>query len=105
MAISIVSFVILTIRARRREVMKQNEATQQEETMTSMNITNAFVQANHDLRVALDSICGLVARCHQTQASQLLMDYLNMMESCMNDLLGKCLYLRLGLTYMHTLKI
>lgn len=77
------------------ELIKQKEATQQEE-MKSMNKSNAFVQANHDLRVALASISGLIALCrctHEASPESELVNYLNIMDSCTNDLLGKCFIL------------
>ncbi|KAM3199313.1 histidine kinase CKI1-like [Capsicum annuum] len=96
LAVSIITFVILIIRSRRREMLlydeltKQIEATQ-EAIRKSMNKSTAFVQANHDLSVSLASINGLIELCrgtpHASPESELV-NYLNMMESCTNDLLG-----------------
>ena len=96
LAVSIITFVILIITAERREMhlhdelIKQVEATQQEERK-SINKSTAFVQANHDLSVNLASISGLIELCRRTsQASpeSELVYYLTMMESCTNDLLS-----------------
>lgn len=111
LAISIVTFVILTIGFGRREeslydeLTKQKEASQQEE-FRSMNKSTAFFQAIHDIRVSLASINGLIALGRHTQASK-LMSYLNLMESCTNDLLGKCfiLVLWIQLIYSDSLNI
>ncbi|MCE3050407.1 hypothetical protein HAX54_047137 [Datura stramonium] len=94
LAVSIGTFVMLTIRAGRREMhlcsalIKQMEATQQQERK-NINKNNAFILANHDLRASLASITGLIELC-RTQASPKseLVNYLDLMESCTNDLLA-----------------
>lgn len=94
LAISIVTFVILTIRAARREMylcsalIKQMEATQQAERK-SMNKSTASARANHDVRASLAGISGLIWMCRvQASPQSELVKYLDHMESCKNDLLG-----------------
>ncbi|KAG5574034.1 hypothetical protein H5410_063800 [Solanum commersonii] len=93
LAISIVTFVILTIRAARREMylcsalIKQMEATQQAERK-SMNKSTASARANHDVRASLAGISGLIWMCRvQASPQSELVKYLDHMESCKNDLL------------------
>ncbi|PHT66928.1 hypothetical protein T459_31353 [Capsicum annuum] len=93
LAISIVTFVILAIRAARREMylcaalIKQMEATQQAERI-SMNKTTASARANHDVRASLAGISGLIWMCRlQASPESKLVKYLDRMESCKNDLL------------------
>ncbi|XP_055814351.1 histidine kinase CKI1-like isoform X2 [Solanum dulcamara] len=93
LAISIVTFVILTIRAARREMylcsalIKQMEATQQAERK-SMNKSTASARANHDVRASLAGISGLIWMCRiQASPESEFVKYLDHMESCKNDLL------------------
>ncbi|KAJ8558245.1 hypothetical protein K7X08_005011 [Anisodus acutangulus] len=94
LAVSIVTFVILPIRAARREMylcaalIKQMEATQQAERK-SMKKSNAVARANHDIRASLAGISGLIDMCcaHASPESE-LENNLNDMESCTNDLLA-----------------
>ncbi|KAJ8560432.1 hypothetical protein K7X08_022292 [Anisodus acutangulus] len=94
LAISIFTFVILTIRGARREMylgaalIKQMEATHQAERK-SMNKSTAFVLASHDIRASLAGISGLIDMCRalSSQESESV-KYLNHMESCTNDLLA-----------------
>ncbi|XP_059298094.1 histidine kinase CKI1-like [Lycium ferocissimum] len=93
LAVSLFTFVGLTIRAARREMylcatlIKQMEATQQAEKK-SMNKSNAFAVANHDIRASLAGISGLIDMCrnHASPESELETN-LDDMQSCTNDLL------------------
>nr|XP_016491931.1 PREDICTED: histidine kinase CKI1-like [Nicotiana tabacum] len=94
MAISIFTFVVLTIRAARREMylcaalIKQMEATQQAERK-SMNKSTAFVLANHDIRASLAGISGLIEMCRANASPKSeLQKNLNHMETCTNNLLA-----------------
>ncbi|XP_060171003.1 histidine kinase CKI1-like [Lycium barbarum] len=94
LAVSIFTFVILTIRAGRRELylcsalIKQMEATHQAESMSTDQST-AFGDANHDVRGSLAGITGLIRMCraHASPGSELV-KYLNRMESRMDSLLA-----------------
>ncbi|XP_019223880.1 PREDICTED: histidine kinase CKI1-like [Nicotiana attenuata] len=94
MAISIITFVVLTIRGARREMylcsalINQMEATQQAERK-SMNKSTAFVLANHDIRASLAGISGLIEMCRANASPKSeLQKNLNHMETCTNNLLA-----------------
>ncbi|XP_059285775.1 histidine kinase CKI1-like [Lycium ferocissimum] len=94
LAVSIFTFVILTIRSGRREMylcsalIKQMEATHQAER-TSTDQSTAFGDANHDVRGSLAGITGLIWMCraHASPGSKLV-EYLNHMESRVDSLLA-----------------
>uniref|UniRef100_A0A2K1XUG4 histidine kinase n=1 Tax=Populus trichocarpa TaxID=3694 RepID=A0A2K1XUG4_POPTR len=92
--ISIVSFVLLVVRAARREIhlcsalIKQMEATQQAERK-SMNKSLAFATASHDIRAALAGITGLIEICYaEVRAGSELDTNLRQMDGCTKDLVG-----------------
>jgi len=96
--ISIVSFVLLVVRAARREIhlcsalIKQMEATQQAERK-SMNKSLAFATASHDIRAALAGITGLIEICYaEVRAGSELDTNLRQMDGCTKDLVGKLIY-------------
>jgi len=96
--ISIVSFVLLVVRAARREIhlcsalIKQMEATQQAERK-SMNKSLAFATASHDIRAALACITGLIEICYaEVRAGSELDTNLRQMDGCTKDLVGKLIY-------------
>ncbi|XP_073263611.1 histidine kinase CKI1-like [Populus alba] len=92
--ISIVSFILLVVRAARREIhlcsalIKQMEATQQAERK-SMNKSLAFASASHDIRAALAGITGLIEICYaEVHAGSELDTNLRQMDGCTKDLVG-----------------
>lgn len=93
--ISILSFVLLMVRAATREVylcsalIKQMEATQQAERK-SMNKSLAFARASHDIRAALAGITGLIEMSYEEACpgSELEIN-LHQMDDCAKDLVGK----------------
>jgi len=96
--ISIVSFILLVVRAAGREIhlcsalIKQMEATQQAERK-SMNKSLAFTSATHDIRAALAGITGLIEICYaEVRAGSELDTNLRQMDDCTKDLVGKLIY-------------
>jgi signal transduction histidine kinase len=96
--ISIVSFILLVVRAAGREIhlcsalIKQMEATQQAERK-SMNKSLAFASASHDIRAALAGITGLIEICYaEVRAGSELDTNLRQMDGCTKDLVGKLIY-------------
>ncbi|XP_057966677.1 histidine kinase CKI1 [Malania oleifera] len=94
MVISIFAFVLLVVRAARREMflchalIKQMEATRQAETK-STNKSLAFASANHDVRASLAGITGLIDLCHdEVGPNTKIKTILVQMEACTKDLLG-----------------
>ncbi|KVH94497.1 CheY-like superfamily [Cynara cardunculus var. scolymus] len=91
-AISIFSFVVLTVRASRKEMclraalIKQKEATQQAERK-SKNHSLAFVSASHDIRASLAGIAGLLdlSISNVQQGSELAV-HMGLMQKCTRDL-------------------
>ncbi|XP_021821290.1 histidine kinase CKI1-like [Prunus avium] len=90
---SVCIFILLIIRAARREmilcarIMKQEGATRQAERK-SMNKTKAFSRANHDVRTSLAAITGLIELCHQdANPDSELAANLAQMHTCTKDLL------------------
>lgn len=88
----------LTLRALRRSVarevslranlVRQNEALRQAERK-SLNKTNAFAGASHDIRSALAAITALVDVSRaEAQTNSQMMRNLEQMEVCTNKLLG-----------------
>ncbi|XP_037496265.1 histidine kinase CKI1 [Jatropha curcas] len=92
--ISILSFVLLMVRAATREIhlcsalIKQMEATQQAERK-SMNKSLIFASASHDIRAALAGITGLIQISYEevSPGSDLEMN-LQQMDDCAKDLVG-----------------
>ncbi|KAG8647108.1 histidine kinase CKI1 [Manihot esculenta] len=90
--ISILSFVLLMVRAATREIylcsalIKQMEATQQAERK-SMNKSLAFARASHDIRAALAGITGLIEMSYEEACpgSELEIN-LHQMDDCAKDL-------------------
>ncbi|KAK3118376.1 hypothetical protein QOZ80_9BG0698170 [Eleusine coracana subsp. coracana] len=89
---------VLALRALRRaaeskaelktELVRQKEALRQAERK-SMNKSNAFASASHDIRSALAAIAGLVEVCRpEAQAHPNITDNLNQMGVCTNKLFG-----------------
>lgn len=89
----------LTLRALRRSVarevslranlVRQNEALRQAERK-SLNKTNAFAGASHDIRSALAAITALVDVSRaEAQTNSQMMRNLEQMEVCTNKLLGE----------------
>ncbi|KAF5732396.1 histidine kinase CKI1 [Tripterygium wilfordii] len=94
MAIYVLSFVILMVRAAKREMhlcsalIKQMEATQQAERK-SMNKSLAFASATHDIRAALAGLTGLIELSYlQVGPGSELDTNLKQMEGCAKDLVG-----------------
>ncbi|GLU16764.1 hypothetical protein SLE2022_331790 [Rubroshorea leprosula] len=92
--ISVLSFVLLMVRAGRREMhlcaklIKQMEATQQAERK-SMNKSLAFASASHDIRTPLAAITELIRISKdEVLPGSDLESNLKDMESCTKDLLG-----------------
>ena len=96
-AISIFSFVVLTVRAAKKEMclraalIKQKGATQEAERK-SMNQSIAFVTASHDIRASLAGIAGLLEMSINAvdQQSELAKN-LKLVQICSGDLYGKLL--------------
>ncbi|TVU12299.1 hypothetical protein EJB05_45936, partial [Eragrostis curvula] len=89
---------ILAVRALRRaakrkaemkaELVRQKEALRQAERK-SMNKSNAFASASHDIRSALASITGLVEMCRlETETLPGVTENLKQMDICAKKLLG-----------------
>lgn len=98
--LSLVAFVVLIIRAARREMclcaalIKQMEATQQAERK-SLNKSLAFASASHDVRASLAGITGLIDMSRDQVAPGSDLDTnLKQMEENTRDLLGKFLQTR-----------
>ncbi|KAB1223455.1 Histidine kinase CKI1 [Morella rubra] len=94
MVVSISSFVFVVLRAAKREMhlcaalIKQMEATQQAERK-SMNKSQAFASASHDIRASLAGLIGLIEICYDEVApGSDLATNLRQMDTCANDLLG-----------------
>jgi signal transduction histidine kinase len=94
MVVSTVSFVLIIIRAAKREMhlcaalIKQMEATQQAERK-SMNKSLAFASASHDVRASLAGLTGLIELCYDEVAlGSELHTNLRQMDTCAKDLLG-----------------
>ncbi|XP_050238369.1 histidine kinase CKI1 [Mercurialis annua] len=91
--ISVVSFILLMMRAASREIhlcsslIKQMEATQQAERK-SMNKSLAFASASHDIRAALAGITGLIEISYDQDSRYELQTNLRMMDDCAKDLVG-----------------
>ncbi|KAG5514155.1 hypothetical protein RHGRI_035527 [Rhododendron griersonianum] len=92
--LSLVAFVVLIIRAARREMclcaalIKQMEATQQAERK-SLNKSLAFASASHDVRASLAGITGLIDMSRDQVAPGSDLDTnLKQMEENTRDLLG-----------------
>ncbi|KAL4558906.1 hypothetical protein LXL04_037111 [Taraxacum kok-saghyz] len=92
--ISIFSFVVLTVRAARKEMclraalIKQKEATQQVERK-SMNRSLAFVTASHDIRASLAGISGLLdMSINEVDHRSELAKNLRLVQICSRDLYG-----------------
>ncbi|KAJ9187865.1 hypothetical protein P3X46_003280 [Hevea brasiliensis] len=92
--ISILSFVLLMVRAATREIhlcsalIKQMEATQQAERK-SMNKSLAFARASHDIRAALAGITGLIEISYEeVRPGSELETNLRQMDDCAKDLVG-----------------
>lgn len=90
-------FVVCMVRAARREMdlrsslINQMEATQQAERK-SMNKSQAFAQASHDIRGSLAGITGLIDLCRQEVKPGSDVDAsLQQMNVCTKDLVGKSL--------------
>ncbi|KAJ0245540.1 Signal transduction response regulator [Hirschfeldia incana] len=79
----------------RATLINQMEATQQAERK-SMNKSQAFARASHDIRGSLAGITGLIDICHESeevrQGSE-LETRLKLVNGCTKDLLGKTLTL------------
>ncbi|EEF33245.1 histidine kinase 1 plant, putative [Ricinus communis] len=90
---SILSFVLLMVRAATREIhlcsalIKQMEATQQAERK-SMNKSLAFASATHDIRAALAGITGLIEISYGEVSPYQLQTNLQQMDDCVKDLVG-----------------
>ncbi|XP_009142537.1 histidine kinase CKI1 [Brassica rapa] len=87
-------FVVCMVRAARREMdlrsslINQMEATQQAERK-SMNKSQAFAQASHDIRGSLAGITGLIDLCRQEVKPGSDVDAsLQQMNVCTNDLVA-----------------
>ncbi|CAF1797783.1 unnamed protein product [Brassica napus] len=87
-------FVVCMVRAARREMdlrsslINQMEATQQAERK-SMNKSQAFAQASHDIRGSLAGITGLIDLCRQEVKPGSDVDAsLQQMNVCTKDLVG-----------------
>ncbi|KAK3034077.1 hypothetical protein RJ639_034302, partial [Escallonia herrerae] len=92
--VSLCTFMILILRAARREMclcaalIKQMESTQQAERK-SMNKSLAFASASHDVRASLAAITGLIELCHEeTTPDSELATNLVQINTCTMDLLG-----------------
>nr|KAJ0218937.1 hypothetical protein LSAT_V11C300156650 [Lactuca sativa] len=92
--ISIFSFVVLTVRAARKEMclraalIKQKGATQQAERK-SMNQSLAFVTASHDIRASLAAIAGLLEMSiNEVDQGSELAKNLKLVQICSGDLYG-----------------
>lgn len=91
---AIFSFLLTSVRARRREMhlcaslIKQMEATQQAERK-NMNKSLAFAIASHDVRASLAGLIGLIEMSYKLVASTSELETnLKQMEDCTQDLLG-----------------
>jgi signal transduction histidine kinase len=92
---------VLAVRALRRaaareaalnaDLVRQKEALRQAERK-SMNKSNAFASASHDIRSALSAIAGLVEMSRpEAHALPGITDNLDQMAVCTNKLFGQCL--------------
>ncbi|CAH1447553.1 unnamed protein product [Lactuca virosa] len=93
-AISIFSFVVLTVRAAKKEMclraalIKQKGATQEAERK-SMNQSLAFVTASHDIRASLAGIAGLLEMSiNEVDQRSELAKNLKLVQICSGDLYG-----------------
>ncbi|KAJ4961501.1 hypothetical protein NE237_021411 [Protea cynaroides] len=94
MVLSISFFILLTLRAARREIVlcatliKQMESTQQAERKSMMK-SLAFASASHDIRSFLATISGLIQfSCEEVPLDSKLKMNLVQMNACTEDLLG-----------------
>jgi signal transduction histidine kinase len=89
---------VLAVRALRRaavtksalkaEMVRQGEALRQAERK-SMNKSNAFARASHDIRSALAAVGGLIeVSLPEAQALPHITENLNQMNVCINKLFG-----------------
>jgi signal transduction histidine kinase len=89
---------VLAVRALRRaavtksalkaEMVRQGEALRQAERK-SMNKSNAFARASHDIRSALAAVAGLIeVSLPEAQALPHITENLNQMNVCINKLFG-----------------
>jgi hypothetical protein len=93
MVVAIINFVLIIIRASKREMhlcaalIKQMESTQQAERK-SMNKSLAFASASHDVRCSLAGITGLIELCFpEAPPTSELHTNLRQMDTCAKELL------------------
>ena len=73
----------------RANLVRQNDALRQAERK-SLNKTNAFAGASHDIRSALAAISGLVDVSRvEAQTNPQVLHHLDQMDVCTNKLLGE----------------
>ncbi|KAB1203431.1 Histidine kinase CKI1 [Morella rubra] len=94
MVVSILSVVFIVVRTAKREMhlcaalIKQMETTQQAERK-SMNKSQAFASASHDIRASLAGLIGFIEICYDEVAPGSGLDInLRQMDTCAKDLLG-----------------
>ncbi|KAJ8747800.1 hypothetical protein K2173_006957 [Erythroxylum novogranatense] len=92
--ISIVVFVLLMVKATKREVhicsalIKQKEATEQAERKY-MNKSKGIASASHDIGNQLNGITGWICMCYEEVPPGSAMEaYLKQMDDCTKDLVG-----------------
>lgn len=92
--VSFGAFIVSKLRSARKEMLlrsaliKQMGATQQAERK-SMNKSNAFANASHDIRASLAAISGLIDLCRETAKPESeVAANLEQMSACAVDLLG-----------------